>query len=88
MNHPITDYVQKNLKFRKLFASQISILLAFNFLSKSESNSEVNTHQEQSAKQITKELQNIWGSSIFSLIVHINVCCDIWWEASAFVNAM
>lgn len=88
MNHPVTGYVQRNLKFRKLFVSQISILLASHFLSRSESNSEVNIQQEQSAKQITKELQNSWGSSISSLIVHINIGCDIWWEASGFINAI
>lgn len=59
MNHPVTGYVQRNLKFRKLCVSQISILLAPQFLSKSESNSEVNIQKEQSAKQITKKLQEL-----------------------------
>jgi len=56
MKHLVTGYVQRNLKFIKLFVSQISILLASHFFSKSEPNSEINVQQEQPAKQITKEL--------------------------------
>lgn len=55
-------YVQTNSKFRKLFVSQMSILLVSHFLSKSQWNSEINIQQEQPAKQITKELQNSLGT--------------------------
>lgn len=53
----------KQLKVQKV-VSQISILMCLIFYSKSESNSDVNIEQEQSPKQISKVLQNSWGSSV------------------------